>query len=84
MANIPAADHERFDRAKVTTARGLCDGCDALVATAKDWVKLRSLIDLEHWPSAIIVPRLEIDVFDGESALKELILAAVQVPVSQV
>jgi tetraacyldisaccharide 4'-kinase len=84
MANVPAADHERYDRAKVTTARGLCEGCDALVVTAKDWVKLRSLIDLQHWPTAIIVPRLEIDVFDGESALKELILAAVQAPESQV
>lgn len=81
MANVPAADHEQYDRAKIATARGLCDGGDALIVTAKDWVKLRSLIDLKRWPAAIVVPRLEIDVFDGESALKELILAAAQAPV---
>jgi tetraacyldisaccharide 4'-kinase len=75
--NVPARDHERYDRARITVARGLCEGVDALVMTGKDWVKARHLIDLASWPVPIVVPWLEIDVFDGEDALKQLILNAV-------
>ncbi len=76
--NIPCADHELFDRAKVAVARGLCTGCDAMVVTAKDWVKLRDLIDWSVWPVPIVVPQLAIDVFEGASALRNLLLTTVR------
>jgi tetraacyldisaccharide 4'-kinase len=75
--NIPARDHERYDRPKLVLARSLCEGADALVMTGKDWVKARHLIDLPSWPVPIVVPWLEIDVFEGAERLKALVLEAV-------
>ena len=76
--NIPCADHQHYDRAKVAAARSRCGGCDAMVVTAKDWVKLRDLIDCAAWPIPIVVPRLEIDVFMGADALRQFVLSAVR------
>jgi tetraacyldisaccharide 4'-kinase len=73
---IPARDHEQYERQKLVVARGLCDGADALLMTGKDWVKARHLIDLAEWPVPIVVPWLEIDVFEGADALKDRILGA--------
>lgn len=75
-ARIPARDHERYDRATLVTARGLCEGVDAMVMTAKDWVKVRRLIDSRDWPSVIVVPVLEMHVHQGEPALRELLRSA--------
>ena len=78
MVDIPAGDHERFDIAKLATARGLCDGLDAMVVTRKDWVKIEPLISkLGGWPTAIIVPHLEIEFIKGEDALQALLVNAV-------
>jgi len=74
VTDVPARDHERYDRAKMTLVKSLCDGSDALVMTAKDWVKVRRLIDITTWPVPIAVPRLEIDVFDGAEALTTMIV----------
>ena len=49
-----------------------------MVVTAKDWVKLRDLIDCAAWPIPIVVPRLEIDVFMGADALRQFVLSAVR------
>ncbi len=77
-ADIRVGDHERYDRARVTLAKSLCDGVDALLMTPKDWVKVRRLIDLASWPVPIVVPRLEIDVFEGAAALEDRLVKAVQ------
>ncbi len=82
MVNIPARDHERYDRPKLTMARGLCDGCDAMVMTGKDWVKVQSLIDLTKWPVPIVVPELALKVFEGAHELRDLALAAVRAPLA--
>jgi tetraacyldisaccharide 4'-kinase len=74
--SVPCRDHERFGRAKLATARGLCDGLDAMFVTGKDWVKLRSLPMIHDWPVPIVVPRLEIAFIEGEAALRELIMCA--------
>lgn len=79
-ANIPARDHQRYEPAIVTVARSLCDGVEALVMTAKDWVKARRLIDPGSWPVPIVVPWLEIDVYEGGEALKDLVRGAVRSP----
>lgn len=78
-ADIPASDHERYNRAKIAVATGLCGGCDALVVTHKDWVKLRDLIDWSAWPVPIVVPRLELEVFEGADELRRMVLNAVRV-----
>ena len=78
MANIPAGDHEQYDRAKMNVARGLCDGAEALVMTGKDWVKARKLIEWDQWPVPIVVPHLELKVFEGARELQELILRTVE------
>jgi tetraacyldisaccharide 4'-kinase len=75
-ADVPARDHERFDVAKLTVARGLCDGVDAMVMTGKDWVRARDLIDLSRWPAPIVVPELRVEFLAGAGALRERILAA--------
>jgi tetraacyldisaccharide 4'-kinase len=74
--DIPARDHERYERSKLVRAHGLCQGADALVMTGKDWAKAKHLIDLPTWPVPIVVPWLEIDVFEGLDALKALVLEA--------
>jgi len=80
VADVPARDHEAYDRPKVALARGLCEGVDALLLTSKDWVKAVDLIDLETWPTPIVVPRLELEVFEGAAALEGRILEAVKCP----
>ncbi len=72
-ANIPARDHEPYDRARMAVARTLSEGVDAFVMTAKDWVKARHLIDLPTWPVPVVVPRLEIEVFCGAEELEDLL-----------
>ena len=79
-ASVPCRDHERFDRAKVEIARGLCSGCDAMLVTMKDWVKLEKLIELSKWPKPIVVPELDIEFFEGEAALRERIRNTVAPP----
>ena len=77
VVNVPARDHQRYDRAKLAAARDLCQGLDAMVTTAKDWVKVRRLIDFQTWPVPVVVPRLAIEVFHGAGELEDLVLAAV-------
>ncbi len=77
VVNVPVRDHQRYDRAKLAAARDLCRGLDAMVTTAKDWVKVRRLIDLETWPVPVVVPRLALEVFHGAGELEDLVLAAV-------
>ena len=75
--DVPASDHHHYDSAQLLTVRTRCDGLDAMVTTAKDWVKIRRLIDLETWPVPMVVPRLSIEVFSGSRELEGLVLAAV-------
>ncbi|MCZ6446106.1 MAG: tetraacyldisaccharide 4'-kinase [Planctomycetota bacterium] len=75
--NLPVRDHQRYSRAKLAVAEGLCEGLDAMVMTPKDWVKAQLLIDLSRWPVPVVIPQLAIDVFDGAEALRRLILDAV-------
>ncbi len=81
LADIPCGDHERFDVAKLMTARGLCDGCDALVVTLKDWVKIEPLLRKHalagKWPGAILVPELELNVFSGANVLRRVVVETV-------
>ena len=75
--DVPARDHERFSPSKLERARGLAAELDAVVFTAKDWVRVQNRINLHHWP-AVVVPRLAIDVFEGAEALKEKILKSLE------
>ena len=75
--NLPVRDHQRYGRAKLAVAEGLCEGLDAMVMTPKDWVKAQLLIDLSRWPVPVVIPQPALDVFDGAEALRRLILDAV-------
>jgi tetraacyldisaccharide 4'-kinase len=73
---IAARDHERYDRAKIAHARGLCQGVEAMVVTGKDWVKISPLLQgaRERWPVPIVVPELRLEFLSGETELRELVL----------
>jgi tetraacyldisaccharide 4'-kinase len=78
--NVSVGDHERYTAAALERVRRLADGLDAVVLTGKDWVKVRSLIDLDAWPAPIVVPELAVEVFEGAAALEDLVLAAAARP----
>ena len=73
MQDIAVHDHERYSPKHLKQIQPLCTDADALVVTSKDWVKLCKLIDLTNWSIPIIVRRLELDVFQGETALVNVI-----------
>jgi len=75
--DMPVSDHHHYDCAQLSAVRSRCDRLDAMVTTAKDWVKIRRVIDLERWPVPVVVPRLAIEVFHGAGELEDLVLAAV-------
>lgn len=72
--NIPVIDHKRYSNADIKNAKDLCHKLDAMLVTAKDWVKLKSLIDLTNWPVPVIVPQLEIEFVKGQEQLQKMIL----------
>jgi tetraacyldisaccharide 4'-kinase len=76
--NIPAADHQRYDANRLATADQRFKGCDALVTTGKDWVKLSKVIDWKQFSLPIVVPRLELKFVEGESDLVGLLLQRVR------
>ena len=55
---------------------GWSGGCDALVTTAKDWVKLRAVLDAEAWPVPVVVPDLVLDVYEGAEDVMALVMRA--------
>ncbi len=77
VQNEPVRDHQLYDRARLGATRKSCAQLDAMVTTAKDWVKIRRVIDLERWPVPVVVPRLSIEVFEGQDRLGDMVLAAV-------
>jgi tetraacyldisaccharide 4'-kinase len=76
-ASVPARDHEDYRPAKVARALERARGLDAMVVTAKDWVKLRELAPAGGWPLPVVVPRLALEVFAGATALEQLVLGVV-------
>lgn len=76
-ANIPARDHQPYDQQFVQQIAAACAGVDALATTGKDWVKLRTLIDPVSWATPIVVPQVAIDVFEGETRLRDRVIQAV-------
>ncbi len=74
VANVPVRDHQRYTPGRVGTIRRACDAGDTLLVTAKDWVKLRGLLDLSTWPWPIVVPRLRLKIFEGQHKLRGLLL----------
>jgi tetraacyldisaccharide 4'-kinase len=77
VRNLPASDHQRYDRAWAARIRSRCEGFDALLTTAKDWVKLAALLDLSRLPAPVVIPELAIEFLAGESALRRRIESAV-------
>jgi tetraacyldisaccharide 4'-kinase len=82
-ANVPARDHEQYERPKLALAASLCEGVDAMVMTGKDWTKARALIDWSTWPVPVVVPALAIDVFEGADLLRQLVVDTVSAKVME-
>ncbi|MHC5112848.1 MAG: tetraacyldisaccharide 4'-kinase [Planctomycetota bacterium] len=74
VASISVRDHQHYTGRFLHDVRSRLAGVDALLVTAKDWVKTRPLIDCSDWPVPIVVPRLDLDVFAGADELTRLIL----------
>lgn len=77
LSNLRASDHQRYDRGWVARIRARCEGFDALLTTAKDWVKLAALLDLSQWPVPVVIPELAIEFLAGEAELRSRIESAV-------
>ena len=77
VADVPARDHERYGVAKLEAVKSVCNGVDAVVMTPKDWMKVKRLATVESLPVPVVVPILEIDVFEGATALTTMIEHAV-------
>ena len=93
VRSVPAQDHQHYDRdvldrieatmafaARDATGSARKCGCDALVVTQKDWVKLEKVIDWSAFSLPIVVPRLAIEFIEGESELVALVLQQVRTP----
>ncbi len=78
--DVPVSDHRHYDSAQLSVVRSRCERLDAMVTTAKDWVKIRRVIDLERWAVPVVVPGLSIEVFEGQDRLRDMVLAAVTAP----
>jgi len=72
----PARDHQPFSQAEATFLSDVLDA-DAILMTAKDWVKARDVLDLNRLKVPIVVPRLELRFLEGEAALGQLVHDAV-------
>lgn len=72
--NVPVNDHQLYSSADIKKAKELCNSLDAMLVTAKDWVKLRGLIDCNNWPVPVVVPQLQIRFIKGQEQLQKMIL----------
>ena len=72
--DLEARDHHRYTADDISRLVG--SGADGILVTGKDWVKIRSRPELVG-DVPVLVPRLAVDVFSGEEALRDRIRAAV-------
>lgn len=77
-----ARDHQPFSQAEASFLSDVLDA-DAILMTAKDWVKARDVLDLDRLQVPIVVPRLELRFLDGEAALGQLVRDTVVNPVNR-
>lgn len=74
-ATMVLRDHDPYGPATVSKLRTLCQSCEVLVVTPKDWSKLRR-IPAEFWPCAVAVPHLKLTFVEGEEALAAAMIGA--------
>ena len=75
---IAARDHAAYDKSMVHRLSLQAHGCDALVVTRKDWVKLKGVVDSGQLPIPIVVPDLAIEVIAGAEAWRDQLLETVR------
>ena len=76
VSERPARDHQPFTQAEAAFLSDVLDA-DAILMTAKDWVKARDVLDLNRLQVPVVVPQLELRFLDGEAALGQMIHDAV-------
>jgi tetraacyldisaccharide 4'-kinase len=67
QATLILPDHDPYEPATIARLLNLSKGCDALLLTAKDWVKL-TRVKPEAWPCPVYVPELSMKIADCSPA----------------
>lgn len=70
----PARDHAPVTPREVRRLAQACTGADALLVTAKDWMKLRPLIDFSVLGVPVLVPQLALEFIAGKEDLERRLL----------
>ena len=76
LSHYALRDHASYDSDQIARIRVLAGQCEALVVSAKDWVKLREteLVRTEDIP--IIVPQVHIEFTQGQDLLQQALSTA--------
>ena len=78
VTDVPLADHQHFDVTILEKLHTACQGADGLLVTAKDWVKLRHMVDFTSFPVPILVPELRIDFLRGGEFLEARVVETIR------
>ena len=74
--DVPARDHAPGSPAEMRRLTEACNAADALLVTAKDWVKLGPLVDWSTLQVPVLVPKLALSFLSGEAAFKGRVISA--------
>ena len=74
-----ARDHQNFSQSEAEFFQSVLDA-DGILMTAKDWVKARSVLNLQALQVPIVVPTLELRFLEGEVPLAQLLHDTVALP----
>ncbi|HED54763.1 MAG TPA: tetraacyldisaccharide 4'-kinase [Phycisphaerales bacterium] len=75
LTPIVLRDHDPYSTRTVRRLIRSATGAEAMVTTAKDWAKLKS-VPAADWPCPVVRPRLEVFLRSGGDALAEKVLSA--------
>jgi tetraacyldisaccharide 4'-kinase len=74
VMDVPARDHAPARDAEMRRLESGCRNADALLVTAKDWVKLQPLVDWSALGVPVLVPQLALDFVSGQADLERRLL----------
>ena len=74
VADVAARDHAPVTASEMQRLAEACTRADALLVTAKDWVKLQPLVDWSALQVPVLVPRLTLNFVSGQEELERRLL----------
>ncbi len=78
VQDVPLSDHQVYDANVLSQIQRACQEADALLVTAKDWVKLQHVIELDTFPVPILVPELRIEFLRGSEFLEARVVETIR------